>query len=351
MRRFTVLFAALGLLVAACGDNDTEAERSASTTTAETTTTSSGSSTSDPIPDDADRPPLDLTQTCTSPEGFTISYPEGWDAVSDCGQFGPAPVAEPAPSTDERPGVITAFVDPVPFNEVAESADGERNRATTTVDGLQAVRVEAVESGESLYPEGTETVRWMVDLSVGTDAARPETLFVDAVDVQDDVDFADATLALDAMARSLDIAGIDADPTVIARYEGGGTPFAVTATPSATQDSTCFDFAERDPQPVCVDDLAGTETDEDPVAIASLDSSSTSVVVGVTRPDVWSVTVSMTASGDSFTFLPVPYRGRSTRAFAVPFGLEEIGTITLRTIDGETVAEVGSEQARQPVGS
>ena len=349
MRRFTALFAALGLLVAACGDDDAS-DRGASTTAAETTT-SSGSSTSDPIPDDADRPPLDLTQTCTSPDGFTISYPEGWEAVSDCGQFGPAPVAEPESGTDERPGVISAFVDPVPFAQVAESSDDERSRATTTVGGLQAVRVEAVESGEGLYPEGTRTVRWMVDLSVGTDAARPETLFVDAVDVQDDVDFADATLALDAMARSLDISSVEADPTVIARYEGGGTPFAVTATPAATQDSTCFDFAEREPQPVCVDDLAGTETDDDAVAITSLDSSSTSVVVGVTRPGVWSVTVSLTAGGDSYTFLPVPYRGRSTRAFALPFALEEIGTITLRSIDGETVAEVGSEQARQPVGS
>ena len=350
MRRMTALLAALGLLLAACGDDDAAEDRAASTTTEETTT-SSAPSTSDPIPDDADRPPLDLTQSCTSPEGFSISYPERWDAVADCGQFGPAPVSEPAPSTDERPGVVSAFVDPVPFSEVSAPSAEERDRAVTTVDGLQAVRVEAVASGEGLYPAGTETVRWLVDLSVGADDAEPGTLFIDAVDVQDDVDFADAILVLDAMARSIDVASVVADPTVIARYEGGGAPFAVTATPAATQDSTCFAFTERDAEPVCVDDLAGTEPDDDAVAIAALDGPGVDAIVGVTRPGVWSVTVSRTSGGESFTFLPVPYRGRDTRAFALPLPLEEIGTITLRSIDGETLAEVGSEQARQPAGS
>lgn len=204
MRLLTLCFAAL-VLVAACGDDDTAPASSGETrpaTTEETTT----STTSEPSMTSTTEAGggVELSQSCTSPDGFTISYPGDWEAVSDCGQFGPAPLEEPEPATDERTGVISAFVDPVPFEQVSTPADTEQARARTSVDGFPAVRIESVTSGEGLYPAGTEAVRWMVDLSMGPDDG-PGTLFVTAFDLGYDIDFDDAVPVLDAMARSIEI--------------------------------------------------------------------------------------------------------------------------------------------------
>jgi hypothetical protein len=179
-----------------------------------------------------------LGESCQSPDGFSIDHPASWEAVSDCGQFGPAPVAEPEQGTDERTGVVSAYVDPVPFDEVSQPVPGEQSRAVSTVDGLQAVRVESQSTGEGVYPAGTATVTWLVDLSVGVDD-EPATLFVNAVDVRDDVDFDRAVTTMDRMVRSLELTAGDAvdGETVVARYEGGGAPFTVAVAPSPARAS------------------------------------------------------------------------------------------------------------------
>ena len=203
MRRLTTCLAALALVLAGCGDDDdtaqtdTTAATSTSTTTSTTvaeTTSSTTTSTTEPSDGDGD----DLAQSCTSPDGFTVSYPEDWEAVSDCGQFGPAPVEEPTPSTDERTGAVMAFVDAVPYDQVSEPAAGDQAREETTVDGRTAVRIETVVQ-EGLYPEGTDGVRWLVDL--GGD----RTLFLDAYDLGHVDDFGGAVEVLDQMARSVRI--------------------------------------------------------------------------------------------------------------------------------------------------
>ena len=214
MRRLTTCFAALALVLAACGDDDDTAgtasttEDTVATTSAETSTSSSSSSssTSSTSPSSTTRAEdgVQLAESCDSPDGFTISYPADWGAVNDCGQFGPEPIDEPAPATDERTGVVSAFIDPVPFEQVAAPTPGDRDRREATVDGRPAVRVEGQVTGEGLYPEGTEYVRWLVDV---TDGGAPATLFVDAYDLGYDVELGEAVPVLDAMVESLRISG------------------------------------------------------------------------------------------------------------------------------------------------
>lgn len=200
------------VLLAACGNDDaaTTSETTETTTvTTESTTTTTESTTT------TDDGPLADAQTCTSPDGFTIPYPADWEAVADCGQFGPEPLEEPTPNTDERPGVISAYVDPVAFEDVSTAAPAaEEERTETEVDGHPAVRVETVVT-EGLYPEGTRTVRWMIDVSEGSE--EPRTLFVNAVDLHDDVDFDHAVEVLDAMVEQVQI---DTQPT----HDGAAEP-------------------------------------------------------------------------------------------------------------------------------
>tara|TARA_R100000306_G_C4367679_1_gene138448 strand:- start:338 stop:973 length:636 start_codon:yes stop_codon:yes gene_type:complete len=208
MRRLMLSFAALALLAGACGDDDDTppaASGEASTVTSETTSTTSSttSTTSTTAPSTTTGVgDGELAQTCESPDGFTVSLPEDWEAVSDCGQFGPAPIDEPAPATDERTGVVSAFVDPVPFEQVAEPAPGDGAREETTIDGFPAIRVEGEQEAEGLYPEGTAYVRWMVDLS---EVRGDATLFLDAYDLGYDIEFDEAVEALDAMAETVEV--------------------------------------------------------------------------------------------------------------------------------------------------
>ena len=212
MRLLMLCFAALALLTGACGDDDDTppaASGEASTVTSETTSTTStmtstSSTTTAPTTtagDGGDQ--VQLEQTCESPDGFTVSYPGDWDAVNDCGQFGPAPLDEPAPATDERTGVVSAFVDPVPFEQVAEPAPGDDEREETTIAGFPAVRVEGEQEAEGLYPEGTSYVRWMIDLS---EVRGDATLFLDAYDLGYDIDFDQAVRVLDDMVETVEVA-------------------------------------------------------------------------------------------------------------------------------------------------
>jgi hypothetical protein len=202
MRRLTTCIAALVLVIAGCGDDDDTAATTTTTTTAETTTTVEDPTTTTTSTTTTPERGPELRERCTSPDGFTISYPQGWEAVADCGQFGPAPLDEPAPNTDDRTGAVAAYLDPVAFEQVSGPDEGERDRREATVDGRPAVRVEGAQSGIGLYPEGTDYARWMVDV----DGER--TLFLDTYDLDGyDVDFDEAVAAMDAMAESIDLDG------------------------------------------------------------------------------------------------------------------------------------------------
>lgn len=126
--------------------------------------------------------------------------------MNDCGQFGPAPLDEPAPATDARTGVISAFIDPVAFEQVTGPEEGDEVREETTIAGFPAVRVEGerAQDSEGLYPPGTSYVRWMVDLS---EVRSNATLFLDAYDLDyaPDLDFDEAVRVLDAMAETVEL--------------------------------------------------------------------------------------------------------------------------------------------------
>lgn len=347
MSRLILCFAALVFVSAACGDDDTsvpssgETSVSSSTTQATSTTTEPTSTSSTTAPADA----VELTSSCQA-DGFTIGYPGDWEAVSQCGQFGPVPLEEPTPDSDDRTGVVSAFVDPVPFDQVVAPTGEERSRATTTIDGRRAVRIETVTSGEGLYPEGIDAVRWVVDLSAGPED-EPRTLFVDAYDLFDDVDFDRATRVLDAMARSVDIEGrqpVDGEQ-VVARYAGGGIPVTIAAAGAASTPATCLRIVEPedvDPGIACVEAVE----EADGIALTSLTGPSGPLTAGIVGPDVWAVT--MEASGEQVSFLPVPYPARDSLAFAFPIDPAEITAISLRADDGTVLAEPNVSDARRP---
>lgn len=201
MPRLTTWLAALVLVLAGCGDDDTTATSPTATSTPPTSapvtapTSVDDTTTTTGAPADGDGA---LAQSCTSPDGFTISYPQDWEAVSDCGQFGPAPLEQPTPDTDDRTGVVSAFIDPVPYDQVSEPSEADRSREETTVDDRAAVRIETVVQ-EGLYPEGTEGVRWLVD------AGSDRTLFLDVYDLGHVDDFDRAVEVLDLMAETVRI--------------------------------------------------------------------------------------------------------------------------------------------------
>ncbi len=346
MRTLLTVFGALALVLAACSSDDDAANATTTTSTATSSTSEPAiSSTSTSTPPEGGSSAPELASSCTSPDGFTVRYPDDWDAVADCGQFGPAPVEEPAPASDERAGVVGAYVDQVAFGDVSTPDERETARASTTVDGLQAVRVRATTSGQGLYPAGADVVRWMVDLSTGTDDGAG-TLFLDAIDVRDDVDFARAVVVLDAMARSLDVTAGDQPQTeqVVARFEGGGTPFTVAAAPAASNPSTCLRLVDADGAIACVEAVDAPAA----VAVTGLDAPAGPITVGIAGPDVWAVDIE--TDQVTLTYLPVPYPARDSLAFAVPVAPDDITAITLRSIDGTVLAEVPPADARRPAG-
>ncbi|MGQ4819207.1 hypothetical protein ACQ1ZK_19115, partial [Enterococcus faecium] len=78
---------------------------------------------------------------------------------------------------------MTASVESVPFDRVADSGSAdERSRTETTVDGRTAVRIERVSSGEGLWPEGVRTTSYVVDLGEGEDG--PRMLVVNTIDLR-----------------------------------------------------------------------------------------------------------------------------------------------------------------------
>jgi hypothetical protein len=198
-----LMFGALALLAGACGDDDdpvtTSSGDATSTTTAEDTTTSTTSTTTTSTTttsegDDPDGVPLE--QSYQSPDGFTISYPSDWEAVTDCGQFGPAPLDEPTPNTDERTGVVSAYIDPVPFEQVAEPTEADTAREETTIDGLPAVRVEGEQSGPGHSESGDgESRSWRCWLK-----PTPGSTGDDGLDVNTDP----LVAAMNAAAEQLD---------------------------------------------------------------------------------------------------------------------------------------------------
>lgn len=140
-------------------------------------------------PSTADADSLRLDETCTSPEGWTISYPAGWSTELafegwQCGLFDPTPFTIDPDS--EVPDVevmvtsaaftfddsLTQYLDPE-YAEVVSSRD-------LVIDGRRAVALDTVQRQEiGSQPAGTRRFAVLVEwgdrtLFVSTDSASAD---------------------------------------------------------------------------------------------------------------------------------------------------------------------------------
>jgi hypothetical protein len=100
------------------------------------------------------------------------------------------------PSSDVRTASIALRVEDLPFAEASAALPDEVTRTEEVVDGRPAVRTEHV-AGPGLWPEGTPSTRWVVDL--GSTVFVADAVGLPAFDHGSDVQ------VLDAMVRALDL--------------------------------------------------------------------------------------------------------------------------------------------------
>lgn len=194
---------ALALLLVGCGDEPAgDAAGEGGTPTATPGDDATASPTADPTPDET------AWQTCENQvAGYAVEYPPDWvanegDELMDaCTVFDTPPLELPdAPQDLSLDYGVSIHVDNVPF----ATATGEDAGATvetaeeTEVDGLPAVRQEAVGTGEGLIPEGLETTRWFVDL-------RDATLIASSFDAGEPP-YGEKVRVLDRMMASMELA-------------------------------------------------------------------------------------------------------------------------------------------------
>lgn len=360
-RHLLAIVSVAGLVAAGCGDDDDGATGEATpqpeptavgaptpepspTTAPDPTPTPEPTPEPTATPDPGSDPDEVLTQSCTNPEGFTISYPEGWftndgSVTTECSIFDPATFEVPD-ATDARIGAISAFVDRVAYSNVAPDADGERS--LTVVDGHQAVRLAGEADGEGLYDAGTRFTRYLIDLSAGADD-DPRTLFVDLVDVGLGGDGYESMVPIvDRMARSVQLDDGAGDDTV-ARFEGGGTPFTVSAASGEGTDGpeACLNV-EPDGDARCFALPAA-----DGIATSAVAGGAGEITIGVAGLEVFRIAAQLDG-GEELAVLPAPLTNASgVGGWALPVPGETITGYRWFDIEG---TELGSADAPDPAG-
>lgn len=305
---------ALAVLVAtACGaDDDSSA---GGTTTSEETTTSSTTSL-----------PGGRLEPCVSSAGWEISAPADWatndgEILPECSSFDPDDITVEA-GTDARAGAIAAWIDRVAFDAAAAPRAPSVDRAATTIDGLQAVRLAYEENGEGLYPAGTPITRYLIDLGAGPDGAR--TFFFDAVGLTG-TDHDRNVTVLDRMARTVDLdaTGAPTAEDVIARF-GGVAELTVIA--AVDGDEVCLRIPPGG-EPACRVPPAG-----DVVETVALPEPGQPLLGGLTDADVFRVDVHTADADATSSFLPVPVPAADARAFALPVPPGDVEEITVERL-------------------
>lgn len=151
------VFAAVAvLLLASCGEEDEGAGGPATTSPTTATTVADGA--------------VSLTQACEA-DRYRVDYPSGWstnsgEVVPRCRFFHPEPFTVPE-ATEVVDRAVMIDIEPTPFSRMVESTAGPTeeviDRRELSVSGRQALRVET-RSTDGLLPEGTPSLRYMVDL-------------------------------------------------------------------------------------------------------------------------------------------------------------------------------------------
>ena len=154
-----------------------------------------------------------LGQRCESPAGFAVARPVGWftndePAPELCAWFGPAPLEVPSVPGE---GVLAAVrlgvqegVDVATASAPDPGVETVTDRRETTVDGRRAFRLESTTVDSGVFPAGTRTVHWTVEMPPDGDV--PRTLLATAFPCCG-VELAEAAEVLDAMVASLEISG------------------------------------------------------------------------------------------------------------------------------------------------
>jgi hypothetical protein len=139
---------------------------------------------------------VDLGASCTGPAGITVAHPTDWvtndqGPVPACSWFS-ADDFPVLPSSDVRTAPIAVEVEDLSFGEAAVALPDETARAEGIVDGRRAVRIESV-AGPGLWPEGTPSVRWVVDL--GSRVLVADAVGLPPFEHRRDVEVLDAMIA------------------------------------------------------------------------------------------------------------------------------------------------------------
>lgn len=155
-------------------------------------------------------PAAGLARTCTAPE-YTIGYPEGWHVNepsedAPCRWFHPEPFE--LPEDTEALGIaITVDIEDLDFGTATDPdspAQEEITRQELTVAGRQAVRVEAVATGEALLEEGVKILSYSVEWD-------DRTLIASTLSTAAAGDFEENAAVLERMVGTLEVnTGADA---------------------------------------------------------------------------------------------------------------------------------------------
>jgi hypothetical protein len=148
----------------------------------------------------AEGPAVELDGACTGPAGIVVHHPADWSAEEDgyapgCSLFSAEPFRV-VPSSGVRTAAVAVRVEDLPFDEAAAVLPDEVARTDEAVDGRAAARTQHV-AGPGLWPEGTPSTRWVVDL--GSTVLVADAVGLPPFDHEDDVE------VLDAMVRALEL--------------------------------------------------------------------------------------------------------------------------------------------------
>lgn len=291
------------------------------------------------------------SQRCSHPDGYSISYPSNWftnlgSVLAPCSQFHPQPFTVPD-GTDARVAAITAYVDAVAFSDVETDTSIDGTWAATVVDGHQAVRMSGAYSGSAFWPDGTPVTRYAIDLSAGVDDG-PGTLFVDVMNAGN-ADHDEARPVLDAMVATLALDpeddGATTDPAagvVVARYEGGGAPFVVTA--DIVEGEVCMRVEPADDATDA--GTCATAPERTGVRLATLETETGEIIAGVAGASVFRVGAIGPDGAPLMSYLPVAVdpdagsAGGSTPVvggWAFPFPPDEVGELVMYDIFGNEI--------------
>ena len=196
-------------LLTGCGDDS-------GGTASETTTTSTA----------APGGQVELTQTCEA-DRYRVRYPAGWstnsgEVVPLCRFFHPEPFTVP-PATEVVDRAVYLRVEEIPYARLVEAIGGPTEevvgRRDLTVSDRRAVRVDA-RSRDGLLPDGTPTLRYLIDLDDATLVAA--TYGVEGTDHDRNRKVLDAMVPT-LVVRSGDqcsAAGLPAEPAAIPDLPG-----------------------------------------------------------------------------------------------------------------------------------